>query len=118
MSNPFEVLRTPKQEKKLPHFLSISDVDILLKTPDCSNSMGLRDLAMLETLYSTGIRVSELVSLDENDIDFFGGMIKVTGKGKKERMVPIGSYAIKAIKEYLNSESKLKKDEKEGKSDK
>ena len=112
MSNPFEVLRTPKQEKKLPHFLSISDVDILLKTPDCSNSMGLRDLAMLETLYSTGIRVSELVSLDENDIDFFGGMIKVTGKGKKERMVPIGSYAIKAIKEYLNSESKLKKDEK------
>ena len=112
VSNPFEVLRTPKQEKKLPHFLSISDVDILLKTPDCSNSMGLRDLAMLETLYSTGIRVSELVSLDENDIDFFGGMIKVTGKGKKERMVPIGSYAIKAIKEYLNSESKLKKDEK------
>ena len=99
VSNPFEVLRTPKQEKKLPHFLSISDVDVLLKAPDCSNSMGLRDLAMLETLYSTGIRVSELVSLDENDIDFFGGMIKVEGKGKKERLVPIGSYAIKAINE-------------------
>ncbi len=56
VSNPFEALRTPKQEKKLPHFLSISDVDVLLKTPDCSNSAGLRDLAMLETLYSTGIR--------------------------------------------------------------
>ena len=112
VSNPFEVLRTPKQDKKLPHFLSISDVDVLLKAPDCSNSMGLRDLAMLETLYSTGIRVSELVNLDDGDIDFFGGMIKVTGKGKKERIVPIGSHAIKAINEYLNSDSKRKKDEK------
>ncbi len=112
VSNPFEALRTPKQDKKLPHFLSISDVDVLLKTPDCSNSMGLRDLAMLETLYSTGIRVSELVNLGEEDIDFFGGMIKVKGKGKKERLVPIGSHAIKAIKEYLNSRSKPKKDEK------
>jgi tyrosine recombinase XerC len=112
VSNPFEALRTPKQDKKLPHFLSISDVDVLLKTPDCSNSMGLRDLAMLETLYSTGIRVSELVNLDDGDIDFFGGMIKVTGKGKKERIVPIGSHAIKAIREYLNSDSKRKNDEK------
>ena len=112
VSNPFEALRTPKQEKKLPHFLSISDVDVLLKTPDCSNTMGLRDLAMLETLYSTGIRVSELVSLGEEDIDFFGGMIKVTGKGKKERIVPIGIHATKAIKEYLDSKSKRKKDEK------
>ena len=112
VSNPFEALRTPKQDKKLPHFLSIGDVDVLLKTPDCSNSMGLRDLAMLETLYSTGIRVSELVNLGEEDIDFFGGMIKVTGKGKKERLVPIGSHAVKAIKEYLDSRSKRKKDEK------
>ena len=112
VSNPFEALRTPKQDKKLPHFLSISDVDVLLKTPDCSNSMGLRDLAMLETLYSTGIRVSELVNLDDGDIDFFGGMIKVTGKGKKERIVPIGSHATKAIREYLDSRSKRKKDEK------
>jgi len=87
-------------------------VDVLLKTPDCSNTMGLRDLAMLETLYSTGIRVSELVNLDDGDIDFFGGMIKVTGKGKKERIVPIGSHAIKAIKEYLDSRSQRKKDEK------
>ncbi len=115
VSNPFEALRTPKQEKKLPHFLSISDVDVLLKTPDCSNSMGLRDLAMLETLYSTGIRVSELVNLDEGDIDFFGGLIKVTGKGKKERIVPIGTHATKAIKEYLDSRSKYKKEEKDEK---
>jgi tyrosine recombinase XerC len=110
VSNPFEMLRTPKQEKKLPHFLSINEVDVLLKAPDCSNVMGLRDMAILETLYSTGIRVSELVGLDENDIDFFGGMIKVQGKGKKERLVPIGSHAIKAINEYVDSKSKSKKD--------
>lgn len=103
--NPFELLRTPKQEKKLPHFLSLSDVETLLKTPDQTNSFGLRDKAILETLYSSGIRVSELVNLDEVDVDFFGEMIKVQGKGKKERLVPIGSYAIKAIKEYIDSTS-------------
>ncbi len=102
VSNPFEALRTPKLDKKLPHFLSISDVDVLLKTPDHSNLSGLRDMAILETLYSTGVRVSELVGLDDNDIDYFGGMIKVLGKGRKERLVPIGTHAIKAIKEYNN----------------
>ncbi len=112
VSNPFEMLRTPKQEKKLPHFLSISDVDVLLKTPDRSNVMGMRDMAILETLYSTGIRVSELVGLDDNNIDFFGGMIKVQGKGKKERLVPIGSHAIKAINEYVDSKSKGKENDK------
>ena len=111
VSNPFEMLRTPKQGKKLPHFLSINEVDVLLKTPDCSNVMGMRDMAILETLYSTGIRVSELVGLDENNIDFFGGMIKVQGKGKKERLVPIGSHAIKAINEYIDSKSKSKEND-------
>ena len=111
VANPFEMLRTPKQDKKLPYFLSISEVDVLLKTPDCSNVMGLRDMAIMETLYSTGIRVSELVGLDESNIDFFAGMIKVQGKGKKERLVPIGSHAIKAINEYIDSKSKSKKKE-------
>lgn len=110
-SNPFEMLRTPKQDKKLPHFLSINEVDVLLETPDRSTVMGLRDMAIMETLYSTGIRVSELVGLDEGNIDFFAGMIKVQGKGKKERLVPIGSHAIKAINEYLDSRSKSKKEE-------
>ena len=113
VSNPFEMLRTPKQDKKLPHFLSITEVDVLLKTPDSSTVMGLRDMAIMETLYSTGIRVSELVGLDESNIDFFAGMIKVQGKGKKERLVPIGSHAIKAINEYLDSRSKSKKEEEE-----
>lgn len=112
VSNPFEMLRTPKQDKKLPHFLSINEVDVLLKTPVRSNVMGLRDMAILETLYSTGIRVSELVGLDENNIDFFGGMIKVQGKGKKERLVPIGSHALKALNEYIDSKSKSRKNEK------
>ena len=109
VANPFEMLRTPKQDKKLPHFLSITEVDVLLKTPDSSTVMGLRDMAIMETLYSTGIRVSELVGLDEGSIDFLAGMIKVQGKGKKERLVPIGSPAIKAINEYIDSKSMSKK---------
>ena len=109
VANPFEMLRTPKQDKKLPHFLSITEVDVLLKTPDSSTVMGLRDMAIMETLYSTGIRVSELVGLDEGSIDFLGGMIKVQGKGKKERLIPIGSHAIKAINEYIDSKSIRKK---------
>ncbi len=116
VSNPFEVLRTPKQAKKLPHFLSISDVDSLLKTTDETKPRGLRDKAILETLYSAGIRVGELVNLDESDVDFFGGMIKVRGKGKKERLAPIGSYAIKALKEYIGSPSKRRQAEKMKKS--
>jgi tyrosine recombinase XerC len=107
-SNPFEILRTPKQTKKLPHFLSINDIDTLLKTPDESEISGLRDRAMLETLYSTGIRVSELVGLNEEDVDFYGEMVKVQGKGKKERLAPVGSYAIKALKKYINSKKKKK----------
>ncbi len=113
VANPFEMLRTPKQDKKLPHFLSITEVDVLLNTPDPSTVMGLRDMAIMEALYSTGIRVSELVGVDEGDIDFIAGMIKVQGKGKKERLVPIGSHAIKAINEYIDSKSmSKKKDEK------
>lgn len=107
-SNFFEILRTPKQEKKLPHFLSINDVNEILSKPDHTKISGLRDRAILETLYSTGIRVSELVGLNEDDIDFYGKMVKVQGKGKKERLVPIGSYAIKAIKEYISSKKKNK----------
>ena len=111
VANPFEMLRTPKQDKKLPHFLSITEVDVLLKTPDSSTVIGLRDMAIMETLYSTGIRVSELVGLDEGSIDFIAGMIKVQGKGKKERLVPIGSPATKAINKYIDSKSMSKKKE-------
>ncbi|MDP6925093.1 MAG: tyrosine recombinase XerC [Candidatus Scalindua sp.] len=111
VANPFEMLRTPKQDKKLPQFLSITEVDVLLKTPDSSTVMGLRDMAIMETLYSTGIRVSELVGLDEGSIDCIAGMVKVQGKGKKERLVPIGSHAINAVNEYIDSKSMSKKKE-------
>ncbi|OIO33495.1 MAG: tyrosine recombinase XerC [Candidatus Omnitrophica bacterium CG1_02_40_15] len=100
-SNPAESLSTPKIDKKLPLFLSTDDAVKLLESPDSSDVIGLRDRAILETLYSTGIRVSELVGLDKEDIDFISGVLKVAGKGKKERLVPIGDKALRAIKAYF-----------------
>ncbi len=106
-TNPVETLRIPRQPKKLPNFLAIHDVDTLINTPDTSNTMGLRDRAILETLYSTGMRVSELVLLNEGDIDLPGGMVKVQGKGRKERLVPVGGYAVRAIEEYVLTKKKI-----------
>lgn len=100
-ANPSVSLSTPKIEKKLPLFLNIDDVAKLLGSPDPSDYIGLRDRAILETLYSTGIRVSELAGLDKEDIDFISGVLKVFGKGKKERLVPIGDRALRAIRAYF-----------------
>ncbi len=100
-ANPALSLSTPKLDKKLPLFLSIEDAVKLLESPDPGDDMGLRDRAILETLYSTGIRVSELVGLDKEDIDFISGVLKVKGKGRKERLVPIGDKALRAIKAYF-----------------
>lgn len=100
-TNPAASLLTPKIDKKLPLFLSADDAARLLESPDTSSDMGLRDRAILETLYSTGVRVSELVGLDKEDIDFISGVLKVRGKGKKERLAPIGDKALRAIKAYF-----------------
>jgi len=100
-SNPSSSLSTPKIEKRLPLFLNADDVVRLLESPDPSDYIGLRDRAILETLYSTGIRVSELVGLSKEDIDFISGVLKVYGKGKKERLVPIGDKALRAIRAYF-----------------
>lgn len=100
-ANPTDAVASPKQEKHLPKFLTETDVNSLIDSPDTSKVLGLRDHAMLETLYSTGIRISELTGLKQDDIDFIGGMIKVYGKGKKERLLPIGDRALKAIRDYL-----------------
>jgi tyrosine recombinase XerC len=100
-ANPAASLSTPKIDKKLPLFMNASDVVRLLESPDASDDMGLRDRAILEALYSTGIRVSELVGLNKEDVDFISGVIKVRGKGKKERLVPIGDKALRAIKAYF-----------------
>jgi integrase/recombinase XerC len=99
--NPAEMVSTPKQDKPLPIFLPVDEVFALVETPDISTIWGARDRAILEVLYSCGIRVSELVGLSDGDADFFLGILKVYGKGGKERIVPIGAKALKALQEYL-----------------
>ena len=101
--NPVAAVRTPKQERRLPKFLDPSEMERLLDAPKGNDLLTLRDRAILETLYSTGIRVSELCQLDLDDVDFLGEVIRVRGKGKRERLSPIGSYAVKAINHYLDA---------------
>ncbi|MCK4995094.1 MAG: tyrosine recombinase XerC [Candidatus Omnitrophica bacterium] len=105
-SNPMVGLVGPKLEKKLPLFLGEDDILKLLETPDIADSAGLRDKAILETLYSTGIRVSELVGLSVEHIDFIAGVVRVYGKGKKERLAPIGDRALRVIRNYLKKRKK------------
>ncbi len=97
--SPVEDLRTPKQPKRLPRVLSKDDAGSLMIFPDDVSS-GLRDRALLETLYSTGARVAELVSLNVGDVDRGEGLIRLQGKGRKERIVPIGDLAVQAIQNY------------------
>ncbi len=100
-TNPVATIRTPKQEKRLPKFLSVEDIQKLMASPDDGSLLGSRDRAMLETLYSTGVRVSELVAMNVEDVDLMGQSIKVRGKGRKERQAPVGPTALAAIKKYL-----------------
>lgn len=105
-SNPVTSIRTPKQEKKLPRFLEYEEVKRLLDTPPANSWLGARDRAIMETIYSTGIRVSELVALNLDDIDFLGEVVHVRGKGKKERITPIGSSALQTIQHYMEFRNK------------
>lgn len=98
--DPLSGLAAPKQEKPLPVFLSVDDVFRLLGGVPATGSLEMRDRAILEVLYSTGIRVSELVGLDWEDIDFRLGILKVLGKGSKERIVPVGEVALQALRDY------------------
>jgi integrase/recombinase XerC len=98
--NPAELVATPRQEKPLPNFMSVDEAFALMDVPKPSTTWGARDKAILETLYSTGIRVSELVGLSDGDLDFSLGIIRVLGKGSKERIVPIGEEAREAIRAY------------------
>lgn len=100
-TNPVATIRTPKQEKRLPKFLDADQIHKLLNTPDDTTLLGARDRAMLETLYSTGVRVSELVALNVQDVEFTGESLRVRGKGRKERVSPIGPTAVTAIRKYL-----------------
>ncbi len=104
--NPAEAVASPKLEKNLPSFLPVDEVFSLLDTPGASNAWGTRDRAILETLYSCGIRVSELTGLSDGDVDFHLGILKVFGKGGKERIVPVGEKAVAALRSYLPERDK------------
>jgi integrase/recombinase XerC len=100
-ANPASLVSMPRLEKHLPAFLTIDQAAALMESPTGQDRFFLRDRAILETFYSTGIRLSELVELSLEDIDFESGLVRIRGKGKKERIVPIGSKAVVAIKKYL-----------------
>jgi integrase/recombinase XerC len=101
-ANPLASIKTPKQEKRLPKFLEEEQVRRLLETPDVTTLLGARDRAMLETMYSTGVRVSELVDLNIEDVDFVGEALHIRGKGKKQRATPISPTALAWIRRYTD----------------
>jgi len=102
--NPMELIETPKTGRKLPDTLSVDEIDVLISAIDLSSNEGERNRAMLETLYGCGLRVSELVSLKISDLFFEEGFVKITGKGNKQRFVPVGSLTQKYIQIYRDSQ--------------
>jgi integrase/recombinase XerC len=107
--NPAQMVQAPKSEKYIPVFLSVDEMLSLLNTKSTPNAVGLRDKAIIELFYSSGIRLSELVGLNMEDIDFHEGLMKVRGKGKKERIVPVGVHAIIAMTAYLEKRHEILK---------
>ncbi len=99
--DPTQELDAPKPERKLPTFLTLKEVEVLLAAPSDRTAQGVRDRAMLELLYATGLRVSELVKLSINDVNLSAGYLVALGKGRKERMVPVGDKAKMALQRYL-----------------
>lgn len=99
--NPAKPLRNPRKSRSLPHFLTTEEVDRLLSAPDRSKPLGLRDAAILETLYSAGLRVSELAGLSDGDLDRDEAVLRVRGKGRRERLAPLGSYALAALDQWF-----------------
>ncbi len=108
-SNPAKLVTTPKAEQHLPRFLSVDDVFSLIEKPDTMGFINSRDRAILELLYSSGLRVAEAAGLNLEDVNTKEGLVKVRGKGKKERIVPLGSKAVEAIKTYMVEKILLKK---------
>jgi integrase/recombinase XerC len=105
--NPAKQLKFPRKEKKLFNVFNIDDIFLLLSKPDRSEIAGLRDALILELLYATGLRVSELINLNISDIDFTGKRLRVLGKGKKERIIPLSDYHIDLITDYIKRRSTL-----------
>jgi len=106
--NPAEIVASPTQEKSLPNFMPVDEAFILMDTPDASTVWGARDKSILETLYSTGMRVSELVGLSDGDFDFALGIVRVFGKGGKERIIPVGEKAESALRDYMRQKDALR----------
>jgi integrase/recombinase XerD len=99
-SNPAELLVAPKIGSSLPKYLDVKSVDQLVKAPSESSATGLRDRAMLDLLYATGLRVTELIGLRVSDLDVLGGTVRVIGKGDKQRLVPVGQEALRSVERY------------------
>lgn len=99
--NPAQPLRNPRGQRSLPHFLTAEEVDKLLDAPNLNESAGLRDKAILEVMYSAGLRVSEVVGMNDRDIDFAEGVVRIRGKGRKERLGSLGRYAMRALRAYF-----------------
>jgi integrase/recombinase XerC len=100
-SNPMTLIRTPKQPRRLPKAISVDQIEKLLAAPSDGEVLGARDRAILETLYSTGIRVSEVVGINRADVDIERQQIIIRGKGRRERVVPLGVHALGSIGKYL-----------------
>jgi integrase/recombinase XerC len=100
-SNPAEGVRAPKLDRPLPKFLEIEEVSRLMAAAGSTDLWGLRDRAVLETLYGAGLRVSELVALNESDLDLGPGLVRAQGKGRKERLAPLGRTAVEALNRYM-----------------
>jgi integrase/recombinase XerC len=109
-ANPAKPLRNPRPDRKLPHFLSTADVGKLLAAPPAGDSLGLRDRAILETMYSAGLRVSECVGINDGDLDVAQGLVRIRGKGRKERFGHLGSHAVKALQRWLKVRTLSKKE--------
>ena len=112
-SNPAEMIQTLKTEKHMPAFLSVDEILELLKVQNDNSVLGLRNRAMLEIFYSSGLRLSELAGLNLIDLDFKQKLVKVRGKGRKERIVPVGGPALKAVQEYLGRIGEIKQNARE-----
>jgi integrase/recombinase XerD len=106
-ANPAEDLRPPRAWRELPKYLSLDDVEALLAAPDTATPRGARDRVMLDVLYATGLRVTELVSLKPTDLNLEVGFLTCLGKGDKQRIVPVGDVAVASLRRYLRSERPL-----------
>lgn len=98
--NPAKPVRNPRPDRKLPHFLTNEEVGRLLEAPPQHEPLGLRDRAILETIYSAGLRVGEMVGINDEDLDVRGKLVRIRGKGRRERLCPLGGYALEAIDEW------------------